>query len=86
MSYDLASFLEHKGFQSIDHHRAVASSTNVWFLPHCKGKYIEDQGILGGPEESECGTTNHLIAIRLLISGIQEQDYGLLYLRSSMIL
>ena len=86
MSYNLASFLEHKGFQSIDHHRAVASSTNVWFLPHCKGKYIEDQGVLGGPEESECGTTNHLLAIRLFISDMQGQGHGLPYLRTSLIL
>ena len=50
LSYHLTSFSEHKSLQHIDHHRAVAESANLWLLPHCKGEYVEGQGILAGVE------------------------------------
>lgn len=68
LSHHLASFSEHKSLQHIDHHRAVAESANLWFLPHCQGEYIEDQGIVAGAEKPECGATNHLVVTVLLCS------------------
>jgi hypothetical protein len=74
LSYHLTSFSEHKSLQHIDHHRAVAESANLWLLPHCKGEYVEGQGILAGAEKPECGATNHLVVTVLLHSYTRVQS------------
>ena len=71
LPYHLASFLEHKSLQYIDHHRTVAPAANLWLLSHCKSKYIKDQGIVAGAEKPERRATNHLVSVHLQIAQIQ---------------